>query len=85
MTIKPIELKSENQSSPLLIDMIELSRLTSISVRTLRRLDANREIPGRVSVRRCVRYYAQIVHNWIAAGLPHPDRWPGLGKRQWSH
>jgi hypothetical protein len=39
-------------SEKLLIDMAELSRLTTISIRTLRRMDASREIPGRVAVRR---------------------------------
>jgi predicted DNA-binding transcriptional regulator AlpA len=59
----------------LLIDMAELARLTSLSIRTLRRMDASREIPGRVAVRRCVRFQNEVVREWVRAGLPSPEQW----------
>jgi hypothetical protein len=65
----------------LLIDMAELSRLTALSVRTLRRMDASREIPGRVVVRRCVRFQSEIIREWVRAGLPDQEQWAAVIKR----
>jgi hypothetical protein len=65
----------------LLIDIDELARLTSLSVRTLRRLDGCREIPGRVVVRRCVRFRSEVIREWVRAGLPDREQWAGLVKR----
>jgi hypothetical protein len=72
---------SAGQSAPLLIDIDELSRLTSLSIRTLRRMDISREIPGRVAVRRCVRFQSEVVRAWVRAGLPGPEHWAALVKR----
>ena len=60
-------------SSPwdkLLIDMTELAHLTSLSIRTLRRLDASRDIPGRVAVGRRVLFQTEIIREWVRSGLP---------------
>jgi hypothetical protein len=46
---------------PLLLDMAQLARLTSLSVRTLRRLDCGRDIPGRVAVGRRVLFQTEII------------------------
>ena len=64
----------------LLIDMAELARLTSLSIRTLRRMDAGREIPGRVAVRRCVRFQSEVVREWVRAGLPDREHWAAILK-----
>jgi predicted DNA-binding transcriptional regulator AlpA len=53
-----------------LIDVRELSRLTSLSVRTLRRMDSCGDIPGRVVVRRRVRFQLAAIREWVAAGCP---------------
>jgi hypothetical protein len=68
----------------LLIDMAELAWQTSLSLRTLRRLDSSRDIPGRVVVGRRVLFQTEIIREWIRAGLPDRDRWAALqraGKR----
>ncbi|MSQ96822.1 MAG: hypothetical protein EXR98_20025 [Gemmataceae bacterium] len=70
-----------NGTDKLLIDMVELARLTSIGVRTLRRMDASRDIPGRVVVRRCVRFQTEIICEWVRLGLPGRDEWSALQKR----
>jgi hypothetical protein len=69
------------QLAPLLIDMGELARLTSLSVRTLRRMDAAEDIPGRVAVGRRVLFKIEIIREWVRAGLPGRDQWAALQKR----
>ena len=64
-----------------LIGMAELSRLTSLSVRTLRRLDSSRDIPGRVVVGRRVLFQTEIIREWVRAGLPGREPWAALQKR----
>jgi hypothetical protein len=59
----------------LLIDVCELSRLTSLSVRTLRRMDSCGDIPGRVVVRRRVLYQLEIIREWVRLGLPDRETW----------
>jgi hypothetical protein len=65
----------------LLIDMAELAHLTSLGVRTLRRLDSSRDIPGRVVVGRRVLFQTEIIREWVRAGLPDRDHWAALQKR----
>jgi predicted DNA-binding transcriptional regulator AlpA len=66
---------------PLLIDVAELARLTSLSVRTLRRMDASRDVPGRVVVGRRVLYQTEAIREWVRAGLPGRELWAALQKR----
>jgi predicted DNA-binding transcriptional regulator AlpA len=65
----------------LLIDMAELARLTSLSVRTLRRMDAARDIPGRVAVGRRVLFQTEVIREWVRAGLPGREHWAALSGR----
>jgi hypothetical protein len=69
----------------LLIDIFELGRLTSLSLSTLRRMDASRDIPGRVTVRRRVLFITEIIREWVRAGLPSRDKWLARQKRTNSH
>jgi hypothetical protein len=77
--------KSQEAPGPLanrlLVDISELSKLTSLSVRTLRRLDASRDIPGRVLCGRRVLFQTELIREWVRAGLPSRDQWTGLLKR----
>jgi predicted DNA-binding transcriptional regulator AlpA len=66
----------------LLIDMAELAHLTSLSVRTLRRMDAARAIPGRVAVGRRVLFQTEIIRAWVRAGLPGRKEWESLTRRE---
>jgi hypothetical protein len=65
----------------LLIDISDLSGLTSLSVRTLRRMDSCRDIPGRVRVGRRVLFQTEIIREWVRAGLPGSEQWAVLQKR----
>jgi excisionase family DNA binding protein len=56
----------------------ELSSLTGISVRQLRRLDADRNIPGRLTCGRKVLFTAEAVREWLRAGCPDRQRWEAL-------
>jgi hypothetical protein len=64
----------------LLIDLNRLSRLTTLGLRTLRRLDSTRDIPGRVVVGRRVLFQLDVIREWVRAGLPDKDRWAVLQK-----
>jgi hypothetical protein len=64
-----------------LIDLKELSRVVSLSLRTLQRIDACRDIPGRVVVGRRVLFQADIVRAWVRAGLPDREKWAAIQKR----
>lgn len=65
----------------LLIDMADLAHLISLSVRTLRRMDASRDIPGRVVVGRRVLFRTEDIREWVRAGLPDRGRWTQLQTR----
>jgi hypothetical protein len=65
----------------LLIDIADLSQLTSLSVRHFRRLDSSRDIAGRVVVGRRVLFQTEIIREWVKAGLPDRDQWAALHAR----
>jgi hypothetical protein len=62
-------------TEPLLVDMAALSKLLSLSVRHLRRLDSSRDIPGRVVVGRRVLYQAAAIREWVSIGCPDRAEW----------
>jgi len=63
---------------PLLIDLNGLVKLTTLGLRTLRRLDAARDIPGRVVVGRRVLFHLDVIREWVRSGLPDKERWAAL-------
>jgi hypothetical protein len=65
----------------LLIDVGELARVTSLSVRHLRRMDSSGDIPGRVALGRRVLFQTEIIREWVRAGLPGRDQWAALQRR----
>jgi hypothetical protein len=65
----------------LLNDMEWLAQVTNLSVRHLRRLDASRDIPGRVTVGRRVLFQTEVIREWVRAGLPGRDQWASLHRR----
>ena len=64
----------------LAIDITDLATLTSLSTRTLRRLDAGRAIPGRVSIGRRVLFQTEVIRAWVRAGMPDREGWSALQK-----
>lgn len=65
----------------LLISVADLSHVTSLSERQLRRLDASRDIPGRVVQGRRVLFQTEVIREWVRAGLPDRDQWAAFAKR----
>ena len=84
-TLPPSSHAGDGVPSPpadkLLIDVAELARLTSLSVRTLRRMDSSQDIPGRVIAGRRVLFQTEVIREWVRAGLPGRDQWAALQKR----
>lgn len=62
----------------LLTDFNGLVKLTSLGLRTLRRLDAAGDIPGRVVVGRRVLFHLDVIREWVRSGLPDKERWAAL-------
>jgi hypothetical protein len=60
----------------LLISVLELARLTSLSTRSLRRLDSSRDVPGRVMCGRAVRFQLEVIREWVRLGMPPHKSWP---------
>ena len=67
---------------PWLISIDDLAKLTSLSVRHLRRMDAARDIPGRLTIGRRVRFRCDIVYSWAIAGMPDRETWSALLKEE---
>jgi len=76
----PISAEAPSLADKLLVDVANLSRLTSLSVRTLRRMDASRDIPGRVAVGRRVLFQTETIREWVRAGLPGSEQWAVIQK-----
>ena len=50
----------------------QIAHALQLSLKTVRRLDAERRIPGRIQLGRRVRFRRVEVEEWIAAGCPAP-------------
>jgi hypothetical protein len=72
------EASTFSPADKLLIDMAELAHLTSLGLRTLRRLDSSRDIPGRVVAGRRVLFQTEVIREWVRAGLPCREEWAAL-------
>jgi hypothetical protein len=57
----------------LMITLQTIGELCSVSLRTARRWDAGRLIPGRVQIHGAVPYQGDAIRKWIAAGCPLPS------------
>lgn len=66
---------------PMLAKMPAVVRLTTLSLRTVKRLTAANEIWGIVRVGRSVRYDLDEVRDWIKAGCPRAARGRSKGGR----
>jgi hypothetical protein len=80
-SFQPSAASTSLPADKLLIDMSRLADVTSLGVRTLRRMDASRDIPGRVVVGRRVLFQTEVIREWVRAGLPGRDEWAALQKR----
>ncbi len=60
--------------APATYDSPDVAHVLQVSLRHVRRLDARRVIPGRMTIGRLVRYRRDAVDQWVAAGCPIPRR-----------
>lgn len=66
--------------SPLLLDVSEVARLLCISRTTLfSRLSSGRMLRPVLREGRLLRWSRVELEAWIAAGMPHQDRWQPAG------
>lgn len=65
-----------------IIPELDLARSLNVSLRTLRRLAANRQGPPRVKIARKVFYRAESVRRWIAAQEQSPLKLRGSARRR---
>ena len=69
MSVVPNSL-SPDPPSPATYDSPAVARVLGVSLRHVRRMDARRAIPGRMTIGRLVRYRRDAVDQWVAAGCP---------------
>jgi excisionase family DNA binding protein len=60
--------------APATYDSPDVARVLGVSLRNVRRMDARRAIPGRMTIGRLIRYRRDAVDQWVAAGCPMPRR-----------
>lgn len=69
------------EAEMLAFDIAAIARMTTLSVRHLRRLDCCGDIPGRFTVGRRVLYKADVIRRWIGLGMPDKATFESLVKR----
>ena len=61
------------------VSVLRLARLLGISVRHVRRMEAESLLgPRPIRLGRCVRYRVSEIEEWVAAGAPNRARWDCL-------
>ena len=61
------------------ISVLRLARLLGVSVRHVRRMEAESLLgPHPIRLGRCVRYLVTEIEEWVAAGAPNRARWDCL-------
>jgi len=66
----------------MLINGTDLARLLSVSVRTIRRLDASGQLPKPVRIQGCVRWKYDDICSWVEAGCPARAKWESIQATQ---
>ena len=60
---------------PLLVDASVLAALLNVSQRHVHRMDALGQVPSPIRLGRSVRWSAEEIKAWVAAGAPPRSRW----------
>lgn len=64
--------KPSQTIEPLLIDTRHVAALLGLSLRQVKRLLSAGEMPAPIRLRSSVRFAADTIRQWIAAGCPSP-------------
>ncbi len=69
-----------NQShlEPILLAAAEAAKLLRISERHFYKLHSSGRVPRPIRLGRAVRWRADELRDWVAAGTPPRDRWQGM-------
>lgn len=73
------------EQEPLLLSAVEAARLLRISERHFYKLHASGRVPRPVRFGRAVRWRADELREWVAAGAPPRARWEamqGIGRNR---
>lgn len=66
------------KTEPLLIDIKDLARLLTCSIRTARRMDISGKLPLPVRPSRNRRWRLEEIRQWVDAGCPKRARWDAI-------
>ena len=66
------------ESEPLALTARDVARLLKVSPRHLATLNATGRLPRPVRFGRSVRWNAEELREWLAAGAPPRDRWEAM-------
>ena len=73
--------KGRTFGQPIAVDAKQLSELLSLSVRTIRTMDAAGKLPKPVRLNgRSVRWIMAEINDWLRAGTPDRQTWEVLRK-----
>lgn len=64
-----------NSTNRLLISAAELAKMLGASVRHIRRMDANAQLPQSVRLGRLVKWRLEEIKAWIQTGMPNRELW----------
>jgi len=67
----------ERHSEPILLPAAEAAKLLSVSERHFYKLHSSGRVPRPIRLGRAVRWRADELRDWVAAGTPPRDRWQG--------
>ena len=72
--------EAEPQSTPLLLPAAEAAKLLSISERHFYKLHSSGRVPRPIRLGRAVRWRADELRDWLAAGAPSRSQWQSMRK-----
>ena len=70
--------EAEVQSAPLLLAAAEAAKLLSISERHFYKLHSSGRVPRPIRLGRAVRWRADELREWLAAGAPSRSQWQSM-------
>ena len=71
---------------PLAVDAKQLGRMLSLSVRTIRKMDAGGKLPRPVKLHgHSIRWVLSEIEAWLAEGAPDRSTWDTLGSNRRAH
>jgi len=67
-----------NEPVALTVNAEQLAQMLGVSLRHIRRLDANGSLPRPIRLGRAKRWPAEVIREWLLAGSPPRKQWAAL-------